>query len=279
MLSLLEKWVMRPDFDDCSPEAIDDNLRIQTENAFINGQWLTVRRVFVSARGAKSYERVGWVVNKDMPQCMVCSATFFRDKYHCAGCGNIVCDVCSPEEGVVFELSSAGPLRVCIQCCYGQDPIYAILHEDVVLAPFIVKRNNSYQQLGPSPSAIVPSRGFGASPGRGDHKRMLEFESSPVLPAPAPAEPEGHMVDPTPLLVLKTRLVDSERKVFINICGHAEVPSGRAIAAELAREGTESSGQRCLIFDVVCRLADGLAALDADDAPSEDLHKVGSSRS
>lgn len=260
MLDLLGKWVLRTDFDDCSEEAINDNFRMQNESVFMNGTWKKVRRIFVSVRGAKSYERVGWIVNADVSQCMVCCSQIFEGKYHCAGCGNIVCAKCSPEEGVIFELSSAGPLRVCLQCYYGQDPVYAIIHEDVVLAPFIVKRNNSYKQFPvvAMASTLTPAQG------------QLDVVPPPVESPIA----KGHHVNPMPKLVLKTRLSNSDRKVFINICGHEDVPQGRAIAAELAKEGTENSGQQCLIFDVTCCLQDVEEALDDVDGPSEALHKV-----
>lgn len=269
MLDLLGKWANRTHFDDCSDEAIADNFRMQNESVFINGKWLSVRRIFVSVRGAKTYERVGWVVNADVELCMVCCSQHIEDKFHCAGCGNIVCSRCSPDEGIVFELSAAGQLRVCIQCYYGQDPVYAILHEDVVLAPFIVKRNNSYKQLAASPSTIsvakvVPDGSVAAS-------RMQPSALDSPTESPMPV---GRRVEPIPKLVLKTRLAASDRKIFINILGHEDVPLGRAMAAELAKEGMENSGQQCLIFDVTFYLGDLEAALEDIDGPSEALHKV-----
>lgn len=270
MLNLLGKWVARQDFDDCSEEAINDNFRMQHENAFISGRWHKIRRVFVSVRGAKSYERVGWIVNEDVNQCMICCSKFFNGKHHCAGCGNIVCERCSPEEGVIFELSAAGPLRVCIQCYYGQDPVYAIIHEDVMLAPFIVKRNNSFAKLPTIPLSTLSVTSSGTVPD-------LASPAGKVSRVPFPTESPamaGEHVHPIPKLVLKTRLSTSDRKVFINICGHDHVPKGRAIAAELAKEGTENSGQQCLIFDVTFCLEDLDAALDDVDGPSELLHKV-----
>ena len=39
-------------------------------------------------------------------------------KHHCRCCGNIICDSCSPNLVVIYELNDL--VKVCIQCYWGQ---------------------------------------------------------------------------------------------------------------------------------------------------------------
>jgi len=80
-----------------------------------------------SGSNAAEFEGVGWIINEDINDCMVCGIPFgiFRWPHHCRSCGNLVCNTCSPEVAEIYELSSLGPVRVCVQCFWGQNPVYA----------------------------------------------------------------------------------------------------------------------------------------------------------
>lgn len=98
------------------------------EKIIINGEERTVRRLFVQKDGSTDGSRtvVGWVINEDINECMICAIPFgmFRYRHHCRSCGNLVCYTCSPNEVVLHELRELGPVRVCVQCYWGQDPVY-----------------------------------------------------------------------------------------------------------------------------------------------------------
>jgi hypothetical protein len=97
----------------------------EDEEIIVHGKSRTVRRLFVS-KPDSDYDGIGWIINEDITMCMVCSQSFgfFRWPHHCRCCGNLVCNSCSPEVAVIFELSEMGEVRVCIQCYWGQDPVH-----------------------------------------------------------------------------------------------------------------------------------------------------------
>lgn len=99
---------------------------LQKENILLTGQQHVIRRLFIQTSIASDYSNVGWVLNEDLDSCMICSQEFnvFRTKQHCYSCGNLVCSVCSCEDGIIYELEDMGPLRVCFQCFWGQEPVY-----------------------------------------------------------------------------------------------------------------------------------------------------------
>jgi hypothetical protein len=100
---------------------------LQKENVIISGKPMVIRRLFIQTIDSGEYGNVGWVLNTDLENCMICAQEFsvFLTKQHCHGCGNLVCSVCSNEEATVYELEEMGPLRVCNQCFWGQEPVYA----------------------------------------------------------------------------------------------------------------------------------------------------------
>jgi hypothetical protein len=96
------------------------------ETATIKGKTRTVHRLY--ATNASGFSGVGWIVDDDIDSCMICNREFgfFLRKHHCRCCGNLVCYICSPEFVVIFEMQEMGDQRVCIQCYWGQDPLFAV---------------------------------------------------------------------------------------------------------------------------------------------------------
>lgn len=94
-------------------------LRAETLN--IAGVSKLYRRVYVLCPDSGTYFHVGWILNCDAENCMVCGTGFrSSSKHHCRACGNVVCDKCSKHRAVVSPLDHLGPLRVCNLCCFGQ---------------------------------------------------------------------------------------------------------------------------------------------------------------
>lgn len=103
------------------------------ETSVINGKELVIRRVFVHSADSGGYETVGWVLAGDVKYCMICSNSFgyFTYQHYCIACGNVVCQKCSSNEALIFEIEQLGPKRVCDQCYWGQVSIlvaYFILY-------------------------------------------------------------------------------------------------------------------------------------------------------
>lgn len=107
-------------------EATNSNVFYLDENVNIFGEQRSIRRLYVRQHGSL-FEGVGWIVNEDIDFCMICTRKFglFLYRHHCRSCGNIVCDNCSSETAVIFEMRELGEQRVCIQCYWGQDPVHA----------------------------------------------------------------------------------------------------------------------------------------------------------
>ncbi len=109
-----------------SPEELESlisdntNLQVSREELEIGGSLCVLHRLFVSSAG--EYSDVGWVLNSSSAKCMICSKEFwlFLSRHHCRGCGNLVCDDCSPDKVIIKELASVDPQRVCVLCYWGQ---------------------------------------------------------------------------------------------------------------------------------------------------------------
>jgi hypothetical protein len=95
---------------------------LREDSLLLNGKVVKIRRCYVEAVDSGSYFKVGWVVTCDVDNCMVCCARLgnFVSKHHCRACGNVVCQSCSSAEAIVLEVVTAGPVRVCVQCYWGQ---------------------------------------------------------------------------------------------------------------------------------------------------------------
>ena len=75
-------------------------------------------RLLSLALGTGGQGRVGWLPDKGVKNCCICSAAFtlVHRRHHCRSCGRVVCGPCSD-----YKLDIAGhskPKRVCIDC-YG----------------------------------------------------------------------------------------------------------------------------------------------------------------
>lgn len=293
MIKVLEHWARQDDpvIDELSYEAGLYDLRIQRESVYIRGELVAPRRVFVSVPGFESYEHVGWIVRIDCKSCMVCAKPFAKesDKINCTACGNVICKVrCGGNVGVVDELPpSAGSVVVCVQCFWGQEPVHAVLHEDEVIAPYIVRRTRSstsaYGNQGPivpfsklstgssRPSTAATSKPGPPSSAAGDHVEGTEA-----------AAPQA--VTPKPRFVLLTK-THAGRSIYINVLEHDAIAPGTYVAGPNPKEilsNTASSasdtaiprgsddnltaadGESCLVFDVSCNASELSQALSSE---------------
>lgn len=101
------------------------SMYVEEEEVKISGEIKIIRRVFVQSADS-DYGGVGWVINEDITSCMICHTAFgmFRWAHHCRSCGNLVCSQCSPDSVIIEELKELGPVRICIMCFWGQDPVH-----------------------------------------------------------------------------------------------------------------------------------------------------------
>ena len=100
---------------------------VEEEEIQVRGETRKVRRLYIRPPNS-DFVGVGWIINEDITGCMVCGESFglFRWPHHCRSCGNLVCHSCSPESVIIVELEEMGPVRVCVQCYWGQDPVHAM---------------------------------------------------------------------------------------------------------------------------------------------------------
>lgn len=111
------------------------------ELSVINGKEVNIHRIFVHTGDSGAYETVGWVLACDVKHCMICSTSFgyFTYQYYCIACGNIVCQKCSVNEALVFEIRHLGLKRVCDQCYWGQVRYY-MLWSAISMSPLSFRR-------------------------------------------------------------------------------------------------------------------------------------------
>ncbi len=95
---------------------------MREETIIMNGHSRQIIRIYVTASDSAKYRNVGWVITSDIDRCMICllKLSCFGAKHHCRGCGNVVCQKCSDSEAIVDDLHTLGPVRVCVQCYWGQ---------------------------------------------------------------------------------------------------------------------------------------------------------------
>ena len=94
---------------------------IQSEEILVKGERHSIRRLYVNTVDSNVYHKVGWVLNNDIENCMICGtylSTF--SKHHCKACGNILCEGCCSSTAIISDLASCGELRVCDMCFWGQ---------------------------------------------------------------------------------------------------------------------------------------------------------------
>lgn len=123
----------------------------EDEEVVVNGKLKKVRRLYARAPNSDSYG-VGWIINEDISSCMVCGVEFgvFRWPHHCRSCGNLVCNPCSPETAVLFEMQELGEVRVCKLCYWGQDPVHIAFKR--------TSKSNSRNESADSFDSVVPAK-------------------------------------------------------------------------------------------------------------------------
>jgi ribosomal protein S27E len=278
MIKVLEHWVRQDDpvIDELSDEAGLYELRVQRESVYIRGELVAPRRVFVTVPGFEGYEHVGWIVRIDCKSCMVCAKPFAREaeKMNCNACGNVVCKVrCGGNSGIVAELPpGVGPVLVCVQCYWGQEPVHAVIHEDELISPFIVRRTRSnisaygnqasaLRKLSTDSNRASLNVGFGLST-----ESKAKFETAETVAPRA--------VTPVPRFVLLTK-THAGRSLYVNVLEHNAIAPGTFVAGPVPREGVDRrqsgsgiaelerdgsakadtsgmAGESYLIFDVSC---------------------------
>lgn len=92
----------------------------------VNGSPSKITRVFLLTDDSNSYAGVGWIVSCQVTNCMRCASTFglFNLKNHCRACGNIVCGLCTERGVIVKDIADVGPVKVCKNCCDGEQVRY-----------------------------------------------------------------------------------------------------------------------------------------------------------
>lgn len=78
----------------------------------------TIHRLFVTSADGGAYCCIGWVLPKELLQCMSCRKDFNENdqKHHCLACGNLVCEACSKNPAYVVEIIHLGLVDVCKDC-------------------------------------------------------------------------------------------------------------------------------------------------------------------
>ena len=107
---------------------IPEIFAIQVER-FVNVHTKTTQdmhRIFVRGYDHKEYSSVGWLLKRDVDNCLICNAQFgfFCYKYNCRACGNVVCNSCRPHLASIMQLKNLKPQPVCLQCFWGQVQIF-----------------------------------------------------------------------------------------------------------------------------------------------------------
>jgi hypothetical protein len=107
-------------------------LRVMTalveESVLLKGVRRPIKRVFVRTHDSGGYATVGWVSLGSVTYCMICQKELGDgedDRHNCFACGNVLCGVCCGEYAEVEEIQSLGPVRVCVQCFFGQELVQA----------------------------------------------------------------------------------------------------------------------------------------------------------
>lgn len=191
-------------------------------------------RVYLPHDSKRPYTDVGWVLTEDVTFCMLCR-TQLSDRHHCHACGNIMCGECNIEMAVIAELIKAGELHVCSMCYYGQEIVYAIPNRPIKTTQHgqppletreqMLKRQKSERQQ------------------EFRHEALARVASSSLLKANPPTtlndnanteidhtssfgreEQRDIISTPTPGYVLKVKRLQTNEKIFINICTHPLIP-------------------------------------------------------
>jgi hypothetical protein len=191
----------------------DATMFVEEEDIRIAGVQRKVRRLYVKPQHS-DFVGVGWIINEDIPNCMVCGQSFgmFLWPHHCRSCGNLVCHPCSSETVPIVELESLGEVRVCNQCYWGQHPV----HASHIRKASIDESSDDNQQE--------------------EEKEIPVEKKEEQQEEEEPRDSSSHRIVPLPrFAVFSTRKLSSkelsmntktsDRGLFVNICVHPEVES------------------------------------------------------
>lgn len=254
---------------------------VEEEKMHLLGKWRIVRRLYCVSNDPMAFEGVGWIIDEDIDFCMVCSKQFgfFLYRHHCRCCGNLVCDPCSPDRVVIQELKELGEQRVCLQCYYGQEVVYAsrdgperpeLDHPQPQMQTtdnFDVVKGNTDPDARAKETSICD-----------DIQQSKPFSSKSLLPTAT--------VDPTPGVVLKTKTTHGKEKVFINLLHHPSVPHIDSGASDneapftyigATHTNTDKHGEDCIVVDTAIN-SEKFHAIDIDrvrkKAFQDEVHRV-----
>ena len=120
-INLLKNCAQLSVADAC--KSFDCNVEVET--IVLHNSDVSIHRVYFKNKThdeTLNYTDVGWVLNCDITNCMICDKTFwfFLARHHCRSCGNSVCDGCSRSRAIIKELPTCEPQRVCSLCYWGQ---------------------------------------------------------------------------------------------------------------------------------------------------------------
>lgn len=189
------------------------------ETIVIRGKMRSVRRVYAIRGAVDSDDKkngVGWIIDEDITECMVCALPFglFRYKHHCRSCGNLVCNTCSSERALIYEMIDLGPLRVCIQCYWGQEVVYASHWRD--FSSDDEDDNLSVSDDGKPNSAATNAASTSATtqPSKISHEHSVRFIR---------VSENGGIISAVPRFVV-VALSDNGELVFVNVSVTSRVP-------------------------------------------------------
>lgn len=199
----------------------DSIMTIEEESVILKGQKKVIRRMFIKQKNS-SFEGVGWIINEDILNCMICSEEFglFLRPHHCRSCGNVVCHPCSPYNLIIEELKDLGEVRVCIQCYWGQDPINVSYERDA-----------NYSTPIPSPLPLPVSNNSATTTSSSLAEFHTSHSSNTSTSSTISSEISGTLIQPIPLLCIHTKRyfvennANCSRIIFINVCTHPLIDS------------------------------------------------------
>ena len=103
-------------------ECVADAVVVRKELVLVQGNEVLISRVFVRLKGCACSYDIGWIVGRDVPNCMVCSAAFgfFRTRRHCYACGGVFCGACTSSQACIESCFDVGAVPICKLCYFGQ---------------------------------------------------------------------------------------------------------------------------------------------------------------
>jgi hypothetical protein len=142
--------------DDPFATCTNEMIMIGAGFILVDGGKKLIRRVFVQLPGALAYRCIGWVVDDDVTNCMICAVRFYfwDRKHHCRICGDIICNSCSNGEVIISEFRELGVVRACDCCYFGQ---VRVTQMSTISRLNIIKGRNIHLTTPPTPTIINPN--------------------------------------------------------------------------------------------------------------------------